>query len=101
MLKPEQARERLKAFALEDWNERRLTRIESLPEHLRSPARVIAGNGPSAKDRNSLARYNERLTAAKQLQELDSADRQNIFTAIFPSIATEVEHAWTMLLRSP
>jgi hypothetical protein len=87
MLKPEEARERLKRFGREDVLYRLAWLAPVAPEVVRQAAHLFAGSGTEA--------------AGRRLDFLPPAGRAAVFRPIFPRSAAHVERAWQLGLTPP
>jgi hypothetical protein len=98
MLKAEVAAERLKSFAVERGEERRLAAVRALPASLRSIGYAIMHRNESGQpmsDWSLVAQKMERLNA------LDPLVRQELFVALFPMLAHYVNLAWEQFANLP
>jgi Family of unknown function (DUF5724)/Domain of unknown function (DUF4132) len=97
MLNPEFAQAQLKEIKDLKWQAKRLKEIEKLPEKLRAIGYCLFQRNISGKlfAENTEA-YNQQAQILKGLDPLTAKERIEIFTAIFPQIATEVEGGWQL-----
>jgi HEAT repeat protein/Trp operon repressor len=101
MLNPEYAQEQLRALKVEDWKARRIANFGGLSEDLRSIGYGILGYDLTGElvDRKILPEIQEQ--AFKQLDALNSSERIQILSVLFPQFPTQVEQAWQLFDRLP
>ena len=100
MLKPDVGRQQLEKLKSSKHAEARWARIRKLPEALAAPAFGLNGRLPSGdipKDWNK----RRELQQATIPKLADAKARAKIFAALFPTIASEIEAGWQLLLRLP
>ncbi len=101
MLKREKAYEALKGFRTADiWLERHQTAISQLPDTLREIAWALLGRNANGQIvnwdfRDSISQVINRIA------EVSETGRSQIFTALFPRIASYVELGWQLHQRLP
>lgn len=102
MLTREQAHEQLQKFVVPDWKERRLAAASDLPSHLEHIARALldfdAGYYGSPEHHK---RVEARYKALCSVEDLKADDGGQIFAALFPRLAPQVEAGWRLLHRLP
>ncbi len=102
MLTRKQARDQLKTFHLEDWKERRLASVATLPKSLREIGAAAldfgAGYGWTPEERERAA---ARWQALLRLDALGVPERLQLFSALWPHIGAHVEAAWQLRKRLP
>jgi uncharacterized protein DUF5724/uncharacterized protein DUF4132 len=106
VLTPEQARERLKSFHVEDGADRRKAAVDRLPGSLREvghavrePSWALYSYTGGTDDFQKMAE--RRVRAFEQLEALDAAARARVFEALFPRLGRHVEAMWTLGRRLP
>ncbi|ESA34519.1 heat repeat-containing protein [Leptolyngbya sp. Heron Island J] len=93
MLKREIAQERLKAFRVDDWAERRSATLAALPDALNQIGQSLLGlNGKQRRDS-----WQDMAAVSK----LSTQDRRQLFLAIFPQIGAYVDAAYELMLQLP
>ena len=93
MLKREIVQERLKAFQVDDWAERRTAALEALPDVLNQIGQSLLGlNGKQRRD---------SWQAIDAVSTLSLQDRRQLFSAIFPQIGDYVEATYDLMLQLP
>jgi hypothetical protein len=103
MLKPESAKQQLKAFEVKYAGARRLQRIAALPETLRSPAYALYGRDENGRTPTRGYELTEgmRLKQVERLEALDRADQERIFDSLLPGLGAAVWSAWQLFPRLP
>jgi hypothetical protein len=98
VLNPEFAKARLQEYKNDRWLDNRIEKILQLPTELKSIGCGILGRHPDGKKSES-DNYNSEYYKLKdsgylQLCKLNSDDRLQLFTIVFPRFAEIVELAW-------
>ncbi len=104
MLKPEQAREALKEFAVEGWKDRRLKAAPKLPEGTRQIAWVLLGRDRQGKSVDKLGWEDRRkLTAdlGDRLDSLGAPQSRRLWQTLLPGVAAHVDGALDLTRRMP
>ena len=113
MLKPEVAKERLRAWIVDESGDeyslpegtRFAKSIGKLPSKLAAISfglRGLDANGEKPSDQAARLQTQDReLTAAKEFDRLSSKDRVKLLQVTFPRMAVEVERTWLALQNAP
>jgi hypothetical protein len=101
MLTREKAREQLEAFAIPDWKERRLAAVGRLPRRLQRTARSLLDFDVQYYSPDYAQRYRTRQAALQAVDEMGADARAQLFRALFPRLADEVEAGWQLTHRLP
>jgi HEAT repeat protein len=85
-----------------NWQEHLLAKVGRLPRELREPCRALLGHDARGKPLdNAEFDWDLEVAAAKQLDNLKKKERQQVFEALFPTLANEVEAGWRLKQRLP
>src|SRR5579871_3958367 len=91
MLKAEVAAEWLKSFEVQDGEERRRAAVAALPEPLRAIGFAIMNRDAAG---GLLHNENRTTQAMEPLEKASPAERMELFTALFPTMARDVDLTW-------
>jgi HEAT repeat protein len=102
MLRREEAQKRLQKFHIKDWEKQRIAALGRLPKKLCAIGRGLLERDPAGKPiRDWEKKQNLQKDVQTQLSQLSPAERQKIFTVLFPRIARHLEAAWQLMGRLP
>lgn len=100
--------QQLVAYRSADFQKKRLANCRKLKVAARETGNVFLGrkpDGTAIKIKDQWKAYSAQLKqlekAAEKLEKLSDAQRQQLFAALFPSIAEHVEGAWQLLHHQP
>jgi hypothetical protein len=102
MLRREEAEKRLEKLRTRDWRKQKVAALGALPEKLRAAGRALLGRDPEGKPFKNWGKERKAFDEAVDLLgKLTARDRQKVFAALFPKLATHLEGAWQLLARLP
>src|SRR5689334_24021383 len=93
-----EAQDRLQDFYNPNHLSDQLARLIKLPSDLSAIGQILIQAGPAWEKLHgeSIARTWPRLTAGRTVANLSTQERQLLFAALFPNIATYVEDTWNL-----
>jgi hypothetical protein len=92
---PEQAREALAPFKLEDWDRRRALAIGGLPGSLAKAARAVLDDNWWQVNRS------DQADPAELLEKLKPGERAVVFDSLFPGLGDHLEAMWRLQASLP
>jgi hypothetical protein len=101
MLTPEQAHAQLQNLRNPNWHGDRLAKVPNLTDTLQPIARGLLGQNETGQFLDYTKAYQTSLEMAEKVNTLDSAERLQLFSLLFPKFATTVEKAWQLLIELP
>jgi hypothetical protein len=99
MLTREAAQEQLKQFELKNIKDFYAQRLETLPPDLRVLAEPFFNTVIVPSQHLNSQDWSKFYEAIRPLESLSKTKREELFTALFPAIASEVEGAWELKKR--
>ncbi|MFO0926452.1 MAG: DUF5724 domain-containing protein [Gemmataceae bacterium] len=102
MLNREEAQKRLKTFEIKSWEKDRLAAVAKLAERPRTVGRVLLDRDAAGKAfKGWEARGKANAEAQKLLAAMPAKERQALFAALYPKLATAIERTWSVFPQLP
>jgi hypothetical protein len=102
MLRREEAEKRLQKFRIKNWKKGRVAAFGRLPAKLCAIGRGLLQCNRAGKPIREWNRQHEaQQDALDELSKLYSAERQKLFSVLFPKLGRHVEGAWQLMGRLP
>lgn len=102
MLNHEQAEKRLKPYQIKNWEKARLAAVGQLPGEMKKAGFALLDRNPEGKAFKDWQKRNKaHRDAGDALQKMSSANRQRVFTALFPKLGAYIEKGWQLFQRLP
>lgn len=102
MLKQDAAEKELEQLKIEDWSEKRLKEVGKLPANLARPGRFLLGRDPvTGKEMDWEKRRKVEAGIRAEVTKLRPAERNRLFSTLFPHLGDLIEAAWQLCARLP